>query len=131
MIFSKSNPFFVDCLTDLDEQEKKRLLDPVSGLDRIMILLLLETGLYVEDLIGLRVSDVDLQGGYVRSASGQRLQISDRTQEELRHYLKSRPDKSYLFEGRCGKPVTAKWKRCVLERLLHAAGDREHRQPSL
>lgn len=106
------------------------MLDQVIGLDRIMILLLLETGLCVEDLIGLHTSDVDLQGGYVRSASGQRLKISDQMREELRHYLKGKPDKGFLFEGRCGKPVTAKWKRCVLERLLHAAGDRKRRQPS-
>ncbi len=109
----------MDCLIGLDEQEKKRLLNSSFGLDRIMTLLLVETGLCVEDLIRLRVSDVDLKGGYLRSASGQRLRISDQTKEELRHYLKGRPDKGYLFEGRCGNPITAKWKRCVLERLLH------------
>ncbi len=114
----------MDDLKNLTELERRKLLDLAFGLDRIMLLLLFETGLEVEELISLRVSDTDLNSGSIRTASGERLKISPQTLAELKSYLKARPTQTYLFEGRCGKPVTVKWKRCVLEKLLQRARDR-------
>lgn len=108
----------MDDLKNLTGPERRKLLDSVSGLDRIMLLLLFETGLDVDELISLRISDADLGSGDIRTASGEKLKLSAQTLAELKSYLKARPSQTYLFEGRCGKPITVKWKRCVLEKLL-------------
>lgn len=112
----------MDIIRNLTEPARRKQLEPiltsVSGLDRIMLLLLIETGIDIEDLIKLRVSDVDVNGGFIQLPGGERLQLSTQTLEELKSYLQAKPAQSFLFEGRCGKPVTVKWKRCVLEKLL-------------
>jgi integrase len=107
----------VRSIKDLTERERKRLLKSASGLDRLVILLLLDTGLEAEDLIGLGVSDVDLDRGLLR-ASGRSIALSKDSLSVLKSYLGERPGQTYLLEGRCGKPITCKWRRCVLDRLL-------------
>ncbi len=115
----------MDIIRNLTEPERRKLLEPivesVCGLDRIMLLLLLETGIDIEDLIKLRVSDVNIEGGFILLPGGKRLQLSPQTLEELNSYLQAKPAQGFLLEGRCGKPVTVKWKRCVLEKLLTRA----------
>ena len=113
---------FVDVLSKLAGPEKKRLLDLASGMDRIILLLLFETGLEIDHLINLRVSDLDIEGGQLRVAADRKIQLSGSAHSEIREFLKSRPGQVYLLEGRCAKPVTCKWKRCVLENLLQKAG---------
>jgi len=108
----------VDGLRELDGLEKKRLLNLASGLDRIVLLLLFETGLEIDHLINLRVSDLDLDRGQLRVANDKWIVLSNEAILEIKDYLKSRPGQSYLLEGRCGKPVTSKWKRCILDNLL-------------
>jgi len=98
------------------------LLDLASGMDRIIILLLFETGLDLESLINLRVSDLDIESGQLRVAPDRNIQLSSAALSEIKQFLKSRPGQVYLLEGRCGKPITSKWKRCVLENLLLKAG---------
>jgi integrase len=106
----------VDTVHRLTEQEQKRLLCLASGLDRIALLLLFDTGLEVEDLIEARISDVDLQEGTILiRPSGKKVKISPDILEELNSYIISRPGQVYLLEGRCGKAITSKWKRCFLE----------------
>lgn len=98
----------------------KRLLNSATGVDRLAILLLLETGLKIEDLIGLKVSDIDLGEGFLKF-SGKNIALTPEVIKELRGYLKARPGQIYLLEGRCGKPITSKWRRCVLEKRLQKA----------
>ncbi len=117
----RTQSIFVDIIRNLAEPERKKLLESVCGLDRIMLLLLLETGLEIEDMIKLRVSDIDINGGSILLPGDGRLQLSSQTFEELKSYLLAKPAQAFLFEGRCGKPVTVKWKRCVLEKLLRRA----------
>ncbi len=93
------------------------MLDLASGMDRIIIILLLESGLDLECLINLRVSDLDLGSGQLRVAQNRTIQLSSGALNEIKQFLKSRPGQVYLLEGRCAKPVTSKWKRCVLENL--------------
>jgi integrase len=107
----------VNGLSELAEPEKRRLLDLASGMDRIILLLLFETGLDLESLINLRVSDLDMQSGQLQVAPDRKIQLSSSVLSEIKEFLKSRPGQVYLLEGRCGKPVTSKWKRCVLENL--------------
>ncbi len=97
---------------------EKRLLELACGMDRIMLLLLFESGLEVEDLINLRVSDLDMTTGSLLAPSGRRVQLSPQAQSEIACYLNARPGQVFLLEGRCGKPVTRKWRRCVLEKHL-------------
>jgi integrase len=115
----------VDSLESLSEQEKKMLLDSSSGPDRIMLLLILDSGLKVEDLIGTKISDVDLEvGAILIRSTGEKKKISPKVMAELKSYLETLPCQVYLFEGRCGKPMTGKWKRCFLEkRIKSAAGE--------
>jgi len=105
-------------LSGLDDPEKKKILDSVYGLDRLMILILMETELRIEELIKLRVQHIDLEKGTIRTGCDKTINLSVQAKAELRKYLESRPGQDYLFEGRCGKPLTLKWKRCVLEKIL-------------
>jgi integrase len=107
----------VDDLSNLSELDKKTILDAASGMDRIILILLCETGLGIEDLIKLHVSDVDLQDASL-VAFNRKIHLSSQAARELAEYLKNRPEQSYLLEGRCGKPITIKWRRCVMEPLL-------------
>ncbi len=101
-------------------QDYKRLLDSASGLDRLVITLLIETGLNIEDLISIKVLDIDLGEGLLK-VRGKSIILSPEIIQEIRDYLKARPGQVYLLEGRCGKPITNKWRRCVLEKLLQRA----------
>jgi integrase len=112
----------VNGLSELVEPEKNRLLDLASDMDKIILLLLFETGLEIDHLINLRGSDLDMQSGQLRVAADRKIQLSSAAHSEIKQYLKSRPGQVYLLEGRCGKPVTSKWKRCVLENLQLRAG---------
>jgi integrase len=111
----------VNGLSELADPEKKRLLDLASGMDRIILLLLFETGLDLESLINLRVSDLDMERGQLLVAANKEIQISGVALSQIKQFLRSRPGQVYLLEGRCAKPVTSKWKRCVLENLLQKA----------
>jgi len=108
--------------SEIAAPERERLLDLASGMDRIILLLLFETGLDLECLINLRVSDLNNESGSLRVAANRRIQLSSAALSEIRQFIKSRPGQVYLLEGRCGKPVTSKWKRCVLESLLQKPG---------
>ncbi|HWQ20694.1 MAG TPA: site-specific integrase [Methanotrichaceae archaeon] len=114
-------------MAEAGEEDKQRLLDMASpGLDRILLRVLIDTGLRLEDLIDVRVSDLDLQKGSVRlPSSGHEIRLSPMVLSEMRDYLSLRPGQVYLFEGRCGKPVTAKWKRCVLDKIIQKAAAKD------
>ena len=102
----------------LSEEDKRNLLDRATGTDRIILLLLFETGLDLERLINLRVSDLDLRSGRLNASPAAPICLSSAANEEIRQYLASRPGQVHLLEGRCGKPVTSKWRSCVLEGLM-------------
>jgi len=112
----------VNDLSEIDGPQKRKLLDLASGMDRIILLLLFETGLDIEYLNNLRVSDLDLENGLLRVTPDRNICLSSAALSEIGQFLKSRPGQVYLLEGRCAKPVTSKWKRCVLENLLLKAG---------
>jgi len=118
LIFLEHKLSLVKDLCELSELEKKKMLDLASGMDRIIIILLLESGLDLECLIKLRVSDLDQGSGQLRVAQNRTIQLSSGALNEIRQFLKSHHGQVYLLEGRCAKPVTSKWKRCVLENLL-------------
>jgi integrase len=103
----------------LSDKQKKKMLECTSGLDRIILLLLFETGLEIDDLIGVRTSDIDFQEETILfRTSGEEKSVSSATMADIRSYLEGRPGQVYLLEGRCGKPITGKWKRCFLDKIL-------------
>jgi len=65
---------------------------------------------------------LDMESGLLRITENRKIQLSCATLSEIKQYLKSRLGQVNLLEGRCAKPVTSKWKRCVLENLLLKAG---------
>lgn len=105
----------------MDEARRIRgLASP--GLDRIIIMLLAETGIPLETLIGVRRDDIDLDKGTIRLPAKDVI-LSHLLLREIRSFLDERPGQTYLLEGRCGKPVTPRWRRCVLERLSRQADE--------
>jgi len=116
-----------EAVEELGGVDKQRLLEMASpGLDRVLLLVLIDTGLRLDDLINIRVSDLDLQKGSVCiPSSGLEIRLSPMVLSEMRDYLSLRPGQAYLFEGRCGKPVTPKWKRCVLEKMIQKAAAKD------
>ena len=126
----------------LSFDEVKRLLeapDPVksNGIrDAAMLELLYAAGLRVSELIGLKLQDVNLQGGYVRvygkGAKERIVPIGQYAREKIHYYittaraslLKSRIS-PYLFVARAGKPMTRQgfWK--LIKRYAFQAGLRK------
>ncbi len=109
--------------------------DPLVQRDRTMLELLYATGLRVSELVGLKLSDLQLDPGYLRAfgkRSKQRIvPLGETAVEELRLYLRhARPaldrngDSVFLFLNRSGKGLTRQgfWKiikrRAVQARIL-------------
>jgi len=131
-------------LRPLGPLERDRLLSALnSESDRIMLSLLLETGRPIEDLREARISDLDRDRGLLRQkrrgscgvenlargiGGGGRedgegrdggeeredIPLSPELSAAVVEYIDKNPGKTYLFEGRCGRPVGPKWVRCTL-----------------
>ena len=130
----------------LSVDEVKRLLeapDPVkaNGIrDAAMLELIYAAGLRVSELIGLKLQDVNLQGGYVRvygkGAKERIVPIGQYAREKVQYYintargslLKSRVS-PYLFVARAGKPMSRQgfWK--LIKRYALQAGLRKNITP--
>ena len=128
-------------LRSLSPEERERLLSALgSESDKIMLRLLLETGLPLEDLLGAKVSDLDPDLGLLRLRKGgervgegkedgeggemetEVIPLSPELLRMLIEHLETHPGKVYLFEGRCGKPVGPKWIRCAIEPAAERLG---------
>lgn len=122
----------------LSEEEVVKLLDihddkRQSLRDKTIIELLYATGLRVSELIQLKRSDINLEGGFI-IASGKRskeriVPIGEHSKKALIEYLdKARPKGHFLFPNKRGKALTrqAIWKiiRKYAKRI-----EREHISP--
>lgn len=127
-------------LRPLGPGERDRLLYALrSEGDRVMLRLLLETGRPLDDLRGLRTTDLDRERGLLRLKRGgsggggreegggredgeggdggeeyEEIPLSPELSAAVEDYIDKNPGKTYLFEGRCGRPVGPKWVRCTL-----------------
>jgi integrase/recombinase XerD len=123
----------------LSSEEVERLLaprpltTPQAVRDRAMLEVLYASGVRVSELVGLRLSDLDLQVGVVRvlgKGNKERLvPLGDAAMESLRTYLaqgrprleKTRPS-PHLFLGRHGRGLTRQMFWILLGRYVRAAG---------
>ena len=130
----------------LSSEEVGRLLsqpDPKTGRgkrDKAMLELLYATGLRVSELVNLKISNVNMEAGYVRTVgkgSKERMvPMGAQAMDALKVYLaQGRPgflkqrSSSYLFLNSRGKPLTRQgfWK--TIKRLGLAAGIRKELSP--
>jgi integrase len=145
-------------LRTISPEERERLLSALkSESDKIMLQLLLDTGLPLEDLLGAKASDLDRDRGLLRlrkggerkgvgkkggggrdgegkedgevrkddeggEADAEEIPLSPELMKTLIEHLETHPGKVYLFEGRCGKPVSPKWIRCAIEPAAERLG---------
>jgi integrase len=111
-------------LRPLGPEERELLLSSLrSESDKIMLRLLLETGRSLDDLRGARVSDLDRDRGVLRlrredveegEGEVEEISLSPELLAAVGDYVDNNPGKTYIFEGRCGRPVGPKWVRCTL-----------------
>lgn len=123
----------------LSQEEMERLLSQPKGSnpralrDRSMLELLYATGLRVSELVGLKLNNINLEVGYVRTfgkgAKERAVPIGDRAIMALKEYLEGgrmhlgkRVHTSYLFLNGRGGPMTRQgfWK--VIRKYAREAG---------
>jgi site-specific recombinase XerD len=106
--------------------------DGLRQRNRAILLVLLDTGIKVQELIDLRVYDLDLSlgRGQVRvhqdlSLAGRRLQLSPETSAALQAYLQVRSPAlgvDHLFVSRRGRPLSARSLQRLVTECARAAG---------
>lgn len=118
-------------LRPISPEERERLLAALnSESDKIMLRLLLETHRPLEDLREAKVSDLDRDRGLLRlrregkegKPEAEIIPLSPELLAAVEDYVEKNPGKTYLFEGRCGKPVGPKWIRCAIEPAAERLG---------
>jgi site-specific recombinase XerD len=120
----------MDQIQELLEQIDR--LTPKGTRYFLMILLLVDTGLRISELVSITLSHIDLTGGSIRVVGkGQKTRfvpLSPETRRELSRYLRlSRPrpspsDSPYLFATPDGGPISVNSVQQYLRRLATSAG---------
>jgi site-specific recombinase XerD len=128
----------------LDAEEVNRLLraagrgangnvnGSLSRRDRAILLVLLDTGIKVRELVDLRIEDVDLEVGYGYlwigedlESGGRSLALGSEACAALRGYLKVRaaaPGVDALFVSRQGQPLSARTVQRLVSSYARVAG---------
>ena len=94
----------------LSREEVERLIQSaVSPLHRIWLLILYATGVRREELVQLRIGDIDSHRMLIRIRQGKgkkdrNVMLSPRLLQELRDYWRSANPKTYLFPGKGAHP---------------------------
>lgn len=95
--------------------------------DRAILLILLDTGLRRDELLGLNVEDVDFAEGFllIRGGKGGKdryVPVGNTTIAALREILLEHPGNGTLFRNRFGDPLEKGGLRSMLNRLKERAG---------
>ncbi len=110
--------------------------------DKTMLELLYATGLRVSELVGLRVSNINLEAGYVRTvgkgSKERMIPMGEKALESLRFYLSDgrigllkKRSSPYLFLNSRGRPLTRQgfWK--IIKRYRTMAGIKKEITPHI
>jgi site-specific recombinase XerD len=96
--------------------------------NRAIILVLLDSGVRLSELVGMKISDIDQERGHIRvlgKGSKERMvRIGKTAQRALWHYLVYRPEngKKELWLTEEGKPLTDPGVQSLVKRLKQRAG---------
>ena len=112
-------------LCDCDYQHNAKFL---GSRNRAMILVLLDTGVRLSELIGMKLSDIDNDKGYIKvlgkGAKERVVRIGKTTQKALWRYLIYRPQngRKELWLTEEGKPLGSSGIQSLIKRLKQRAG---------
>ncbi|OPG98974.1 site-specific integrase [Chryseobacterium mucoviscidosis] len=87
-------------------QQLKELLMDKNERDYVLLMVGINTGLRISDILPLQVGDV--RGLYIeiiekKTKKHKRIKINRALREVLDHYIRGKPDSAYLFSGRSKK----------------------------
>lgn len=96
----------------LSEEEEKRLLDACSGWFKDFVVMAVDTGMRLSELINLRREDVDLKNGVVRvrntkSGRDRKIALTDRVISILKKIERCDEDNEYIFPHGKGEMLWA------------------------
>ena len=122
-----------DSLTSLKYVDVDHIRKLVSNAkterDKIIILILFETGCTVNELVNIRVRDIEgstihFIASITRNNHPKFARISDRLKSMIESYLKTRntTKTSYIFEARLNKKITTKRVRQIIQALGKTIG---------
>jgi len=108
----------------------KKLLSGIDDIrDRVLILLLLRTGMRIGEALGLRLNDLDLQDRKVhlfqgeKNSMGRVVYLSDDVLLALKLWLRRRdPNQMFVFHGRGNKPICYSTGRSRFVKYIQKAG---------
>jgi integrase/recombinase XerD len=111
----------------LSKEEVNQLIAAVKNLKhRCILLTIYSAGLRLEELINLKIEDVDSQRNciHVREGKGRKDRttlLSSRLLKELRHYYKEYKPHYWLFEGIAGKQYSKRSVQNIMSKALKRA----------
>ncbi|MED5017915.1 tyrosine-type recombinase/integrase [Paenibacillus chibensis] len=103
---------FVQPIRDTHKlQLLKQYLKERNERDYVLLMVGINTGLRISDILPLQVGDV--RGPYIevvqkKTRKRKRIKINRSLREALDHYIRGKPDSAYLFAGRSKKHKTGK-----------------------
>lgn len=117
----------MDTIHYLSLWEWEALLEQASGRDRLIILLLYDSGMRVGELVTTKVEDIDFEHCFIRIQSSRTKTKSFRTCRICQHTLQAvkeyvQPGQEWLFHGRCSGHLSKRTIQLTLDRLAQAAG---------
>ena len=121
----------------LSQDEALALIGALSNMKHRMILTLAYvTGIRRSELLNLKVKDIDSSRGVIRIIQGKgkksrEVPVSKILIELLREYYRCYRPKTYLFEGRQGKPYTPSSLNNVIKKAAKKAGIKKTVSPHI
>ncbi len=120
----------MDTIHYLSIWEWESLLKQASGRDRLILLLLYDSGMRVGELVTTRVDDIDFEHGFIRIQSSRCKTRSFRASRISPYTLKVikdviQPGQKWLFPERSSGHLSIKTIQRTLDRLALAAGIQE------
>ena len=121
----------MDEIQFLEKEEVNYILEVAEGRDKVVIMLLLDTGCRVGEVVTSRVRDVDWERGYLRlqakrtkSKRFRTVRMSEPVLRALKDYVGDRGPDEWLFPGR-KEHLTTRAVQIALDKVAERAGLQE------